>query len=352
MLIAYLSYKDQFATRAGALIDKGIEFRMLRLHAQRLADIMLAEPEDGPLHEEVPAGAWADAPAPASLPPLTALAGAGIEVENLSFRHAQGEPWLLKDCSFRIEPGESVAIVGPSGCGKSTLLKLMLGLLAPAAGSIRIGGHLMQPASAARVRGLTGCVMQDDRLFAGSIGENISFFDPGFQPDRIEQAVRLAAIHDEIMAMSMNYHSLRTCSRPVRGGEKRTRAVCGVANPRRATRPVCGLRLAAHPDPPFCPSRPNHEQVLAGDMGSALSGGQRQRLMLARALYRQPQFLFLDEATSHLDVAYERQVSEAVSRLPVTRVIVAHRPETIASASRVLVMQGGRLQEATRQEAP
>ena len=221
MLIAYLSYKDQFATRAGALIDKGIEFRMLRLHAQRLADIMLAEPEDGPLHEEVPAGAWADAPAPASLPPLTALAGAGIEVENLSFRHAQGEPWLLKDCSFRIEPGESVAIVGPSGCGKSTLLKLLLGLLAPAAGSIRIGGHLMQPASAARVRGLTGCVMQDDRLFAGSIGENISFFDPGFQPDRIEQAARLAAIHDEIMAMPMNYHSLRTCSRPVRGGEKR-----------------------------------------------------------------------------------------------------------------------------------
>jgi colicin V secretion ABC transporter ATP-binding protein len=112
------------------------------------------------------------------------------------------------------------------------------------------------------------------------------------------------------------------------------------------------LRLAVHPDPPFCPSRPNHEQVLAGDMGSALSGGQRQRLMLARALYRQPQFLFLDEATSHLDVACERQVSEAVSRLPVTRVIVAHRPETIASASRVLVMQGGRLQEATRQEAP
>ena len=87
-------------------------------------------------------------------------------------------------------------------------------------------------------------------------------------------------------------------------------------------------------------------------MGSALSGGQRQRLMLARALYRRPQFLFLDEATSHLDVACERQVSEAVSRLPVTRVIVAHRPETIASASRVLVMQGGRLQEATRQEAP
>ena len=221
MLIAYLSYKDQFATRAGALIDKGIEFRMLRLHAQRLADIMLAEPEDGPLHEEVPAGAWADAPAPASLPPLTALAGAGIEVENLSFRHAQGEPWLLKDCSFRIGPGESVAIVGPSGCGKSTLLKLLLGLLSPTAGSIRIGGHLMQPASAARVRGLTGCVMQDDRLFAGSIGENIRFFDPGFQPDRIEQAARLAAIHDEIMAMPMNYHSLRTCSRPVRGGEKR-----------------------------------------------------------------------------------------------------------------------------------
>ena len=280
MLIAYLAYKDQFAGRAAGLIDKWVEFRMLRLHGERLADIVLTPPEDAPGLSEV-------------APPENVR----IEVENLGFRYAEGEPWVIKDCSFTIEPGESVAIIGASGCGKTTLVKLMLGLLVPTEGTIRVGGQDLRKAGPATVRAIAGAVMQDDQLFAGSIADNIAFFDPQHDPARIEQAARLAAVHAEVAAMPMGYHSL------------------------------------------------------IGDMGSSLSGGQKQRLLLARALYRQPKLLFLDEATSHLDVANERLVNEAVKGLDLTKVIVAHRPETIASADRVLVMECGRVVQALRPQA-
>ena len=280
MLIAYLAYKDQFAARMGGLIDKWIEFRMLRLHGERLADIVLTPPEADHGAFEVP-------------PPNDTR----IEVENLSFRYADGEPWVLKDCSFKIEAGEAVAIVGASGCGKTTLVKLMLGLLTPTTGAIRIGGHDLHKTGPRNVRTMVGAVMQDDQLFAGSVADNISFFDQDYDQARIEAAATLAAVHDEIVAMPMGYHSL------------------------------------------------------IGDMGSSLSGGQKQRVILARALYRQPKLLFLDEATSHLDVLKERLVNDAVRQLALTKVIVAHRPETIASADRVLVMDGGRVVQELRPNA-
>ena len=279
MLIAFLAYKDQFAQRMAGLIDKAIEFRMLRLHGERLADIVLTPPEDAELRPELPA------PEEAS-----------IEVKNLGFRYADGEPWVLKGCSLRIEPGEAVAIVGASGCGKTTLVKLLLGLLKPGEGSIRIGGQDLHKAGPASVRRIVGAVMQDDQLFGGSLADNISFFDPHMDQARVEQAARMAAVHDEIMAMPMGYHSL------------------------------------------------------IGDMGSSLSGVQKQRVILARALYRQPKLLFLDEATSHLDVGNEQLVNAAVKQLEVTKVIVAHRPETIASADRVLVMHGGKIVQEVRPE--
>ncbi|MCC4620744.1 peptidase domain-containing ABC transporter [Xanthomonas cassavae CFBP 4642] len=281
MLVAYLAYKDQFATRVSGLIDKWIEFRMLRLHGERLADIVLAAPET-------------DHALPEASPP----AQPRIAVEGLSFRYAESEPWVLKDCSFAIEAGESVAIIGPSGCGKTTLLKLLLGLLLPTEGVIRIGGHDLHKLGPRNMRAMVGAVMQDDQLFAGSIADNISFFDPEFDLARIEAAARLAAVHDDIAAMPMGYHGL------------------------------------------------------IGDMGSSLSGGQKQRLILARALYRQPQLLILDEATSHLDVMRERLVNAAIQQLALTKVIVAHRPETIASADRVLVMEQGRIVQELRQQSP
>lgn len=280
MLIAFLAYKDQFAQRMSALIDKWIEFRMLRLHGERLADIVLTPPED--------AHGLAEAAAPGE---------ASIEVDTLCFRYADGEPWVLKDLSFRIEAGEAVAIVGASGCGKTTLVKVLLGLLKPTSGSIRIGGQDLHKLGPRNVRGIIGAVMQDDQLFGGSIADNISFFDAAYDHARVEAAARMAAVHDEIAAMPMGYHSL------------------------------------------------------IGDMGSSLSGGQKQRVILARALYRNPKLLFLDEATSHLDVANEQLVNTAVKRLNVTKVIVAHRPETIASADRVLVLHGGQIVQDVRPQA-
>jgi ATP-binding cassette subfamily B protein RaxB len=273
MLIAYLAYKDQFAGRVSGLIDKWIEFRMLRLHGERLSDIVLSEPEALP-------GDTLEQPPPCST---------RLVVEGLSFRYAEGEPAVLSDCSLVIEEGESVAIVGASGCGKTTLLKVLLGLLRPEAGKVSVGGVDIAKLGPANYRGIVGAVMQDDQLFAGSIADNITFGEEGGEADRIAEAARTAAVHDEIEAMPMGYHSL------------------------------------------------------IGDMGTSLSGGQKQRVIVARALYRRPRILFLDEATSHLDVARERMVSDAIHRLELTKVIVAHRPETIASADRVLIMAGGRI---------
>ncbi len=278
MLIAYLSYKDQFATRVAALIDKWMELRMLRLHGERLADIALTPPEERLAQAAEPE------------PPATA----GLEVCAVSFRYAEGEPPVLRHLSFRVEAGESVAIVGASGCGKTTLVKLMLGLLRPSEGRILVGGRDIGSVGLGNYRTIVGAVMQDDQLFAGSVAGNIALGSEAVDQARVEAAARLAAVHDDIAAMPMGYHSL------------------------------------------------------IGDMGTVLSGGQKQRVLLARALYRRPRILFLDEATSHLDLTRERRVNEAIAKLELTRIIVAHRPETVASADRILVMSGGRIARELR----
>ncbi len=282
MLFAFVAFKEQFAQRVSALIDKTVELRMLRLQGERLADIVLAAPEDVGL----PSPSVEHGIAPASPP--------RIEVRGMSFRYADGEPDVLRSVNFTIEPGESVAIVGPSGCGKTTLLKLMLGIHAPVAGELRVGGLPLAQVGLARWRSLVGTVMQDDALLTGSVADNICFFDDAPDLHWITECARMAAVHDEIEAMPMGYHTL------------------------------------------------------IGDMGGSLSGGQKQRLLLARALYKRPSVLLLDEATSALDVDRERIVNQQVRRLALTRVIVAHRPETIASASRVIVLGEGRVTQDLR----
>jgi ATP-binding cassette subfamily B protein RaxB len=270
MLFAFTAYGNQLGGRLSALINKFFEFRLLSLHAERLADIVLEAPEpDG--HADLPAQ---------RLP-------ARLELTGIGFRYADQEPWVIRNLSLTIEPGESLAITGPSGCGKTTLVKLILGILQPVEGEIRYGGHPLSRLGPAALRQVMGAVMQDDHLLAGSLADNICFFDP--QPDlaRIESCARAAAVHEDISAMPMGY------------------------------------------------------QTLAGDMGTTLSGGQRQRLFLARALYKQPHILVLDEATSHLDVEREQQVSGAISALNITRICIAHRPETIAMSRRVLRMENG-----------
>ena len=217
-----------------------------------------------------------------------------LELQDLRFAYAPSEPEVLSGLNLSIEPGESVAIVGPSGCGKTTLLKLMLGVHAPQAGEIRVGGVPLRQLGLRNWRDMIGTVMQDDQLFAGSIADNISFFDPMADPEWVSECARVAAVLEDIEAMPMGW------------------------------------------------------QTLIGDLGGSLSGGQRQRILLARALYKRPKVLFLDEATSALDVERERQVNQAIRGLALTRIIVAHRPETIASASRVIVLQDGRVAQDLR----
>ncbi|OBV38399.1 peptidase domain-containing ABC transporter [Janthinobacterium psychrotolerans] len=273
-LMAFNSYKGQFDSRVGSLIDKYFEVKMLQLHGERLTDIVWTEPEltKDSLLGEPEEGA----------PPL-------VEVLGLTYRYAEHEPMVLKGINLRIEPGESVAITGPSGCGKTTLLNLLLGVLAPTEGEVLVDGVSITNTGVAALRNMVGTVLQDDVLFAGSIADNICFFDP--RPDQkwIHRCAEMASISQEIAAMPMGYNTL------------------------------------------------------VGDMGTVLSGGQKQRVLLARALYKRPRILLLDEATSHLDVGREQMVNQLVESLNITRIIIAHRQETIATAKRVITIGDGRI---------
>nr|WP_302474435.1 peptidase domain-containing ABC transporter [Roseococcus sp. MDT2-1-1] len=257
MIFAFMSYKRHFIEKAVLLVEKGIEFRLLGLHLERISDIALAEPEPG--H---------DAPLDASRP----IRG-GIELRNVSFRYAETERFVLENVSLTIAAGQFVTITGPSGGGKTTLMKIMLGLLEPTSGEVLIDGVPLPVIGARAYREKVGAVMQEDQLLSGSIADNICFFEAGFDQEWITECARMAEIHDEIMAMPMAYNSL------------------------------------------------------IGDMGSSLSGGQKQRVLLARALYRRPRVLFLDEGTAHLDLERERRINVALRRLDITRISIAHRPE-------------------------
>ena len=273
MLLAFIMYKDQFLDRVSNLINKALDLQMLGLHAERLADIALTQPE----------------PRDPSVDLSGERVPVSIEVRNLRFRYSENDPWVLDGLDFRVEAGESVAIAGASGCGKTTLLKLLASLLQPTEGEILVDGQPLPRIGVERYRSRIGVVMQDDQLFAGSIADNISFFSERPDPTRIEECAKLAAVHDDILAMPMGYNTL------------------------------------------------------IGDMGTVLSGGQKQRVLIARALYHRPGILLLDEATSHLDVSREKSVNEAIVDTRVTRIIVAHRPETICSADRVIVLDHGKL---------
>lgn len=211
-----------------------------------------------------------------------------LELENMWFRYSNDDPWLLKGITLRIEGNESVAITGKSGCGKSTLLKLMQGLLVPTKGSIAFDGSLLRDVTR-QYRGLIGAVQQSEELFVGTIAENISFFDAPLDMAKVEQSAKLANIDADIKNMPMQYNTLIT------------------------------------------------------DTGLSFSGGQKQRILLARALYKEPRILFLDEATSHLDAETEEAINAVVGALKITRILAAHRRNTIDTCDRVLVLKDGLL---------
>ncbi|WP_254857214.1 peptidase domain-containing ABC transporter [Luteibacter sp. 22Crub2.1] len=275
-LMAYAAYRTTFSSRASLLLDKILDLVMLRLHFDRLEDVI-----DGTKGESV-----------AKRQEVTVFdASEGIHLNALTFRYAHGENTILRGASLSIGEGECIAFVGASGCGKTTLIKILLGTLQPTRGDVYIGGQSGDSLMSLSRLGLVAAVMQDDSLFAGSIEENIHCFDSDADLSQVTASAVAARIHDEIMAMPMGY------------------------------------------------------MTLVGDMGSTLSGGQRQRIALARALYRRPKLLILDEATSHLDVANEKLIGEAIRELRITRILVAHRPETIASADRVIEIRNGELIE-------
>ncbi|MGX5057050.1 peptidase domain-containing ABC transporter [Enterobacter asburiae] len=243
------------------------------------------------LHKERVADIALSPPESAPGSPVSPLVAPGVpatlEVEGLAFQYDALSPLLFSDFAMRIAAGESVAITGPSGQGKTTLMKIMAGLLQPTAGAVRINGIDTGPAGVENYRACIACVLQDDTLFAGSVADNISAFDEHPEVARIEDCAKRCNIHEDIQRMPMGYHTL------------------------------------------------------ISELGGSLSGGQKQRLMIARALYRQPAILFLDEATSHLDAENERQINAAIQALNITRVIIAHRPSTIASADRVVDLSVG-----------
>jgi ATP-binding cassette subfamily B protein RaxB len=270
MLVAFLAYKDQFSQRVGKCLDTIVKMGTLTVHGERIADIALSEAEQDDVGRTVGSA------------PSVISSKAGLSARGIDFRYSDAEARVIADFDLDVAPGECVAIAGPSGAGKTTLLKILAGLLRPTAGTVLIDDIPLQAVGLEAYRAQIGCVLQDDRLFAGSIAENIAGFTPSPDPERIQQVARFAAIHEEITRMPMGY------------------------------------------------------ETLVGDMGSSLSGGQVQRIVMARALYRRPRILLLDEATSHLDEENERAINEAIRRLTISRVIVAHRRSTLEMADRIV----------------
>jgi ATP-binding cassette, subfamily B, bacterial CvaB/MchF/RaxB len=282
MIFAFQAYKQQFLDAGMRLAEQGINYQIVKVHLTRIADIALS-----PLEESGPAKSNDE---PDFSQPLM--------LDRVFYRYGANEPMVLNDISLRIEPGEFLAITGPSGGGKTTLMKILMGLFDPSSGTVRLGERAVGSYRKARYRRAIGSVAQGDMLYAGSLAENIAFFDPEMDMTRVREVARMAQIDREIEAMPMGY------------------------------------------------------ETLVGDMGSVLSGGQLQRVLLARALYPDPKVLILDEGTANLDAENENRILEVLKGLSITRIAVAHRPATLLAAGRVLVVKGGILHEKPRDFQP
>jgi ATP-binding cassette subfamily B protein RaxB len=287
MLFAFMSYKGRFVSSTASLIDQWIEFKLLGVHLHRLEDILFCESETPADHK--------DKLAQASQETLNTIsndnsnAATAIRIENVSFSYHPQHASVFENASINIKAGDFVAIAGKSGCGKTSFLNCILGLLAPTSGIIKLNEQKLQPAN--RHLFNISAVMQDDQLLNGSVLDNISNFDEKIDLNRAVKAAQTACIHNDIMAMTMQY------------------------------------------------------ETLIGDMGDSLSGGQKQRIILARAIYQQPSLLVLDEATSHLDINTEALICEHLKALPITIIMVAHRPQALAAAHKIYTLSSHGLTE-------
>ncbi|HDR2504822.1 peptidase domain-containing ABC transporter [Enterobacter roggenkampii] len=266
MFIAFGVFREQFADRIWSLTNFLMKLRMMHLHNERVSDIALNVREMKKPDREI----------------INTMQPVTLETHALSYRYDEHSADVFRNLSFKVSAGESVAITGPSGAGKTTLMRVLCGLFEPLSGSVTIDGYDIQQLGLNNYRKIIGCVMQDDKLFSGSIRENICGFDDKGDKEWMEACARASYIHDVINKMPMGY------------------------------------------------------ETLIGELGEGLSGGQKQRLFIARALYRKPGILFMDEATSALDEESESYVNAAIKKLNITRIIIAHRKSTIASAERVI----------------
>jgi ATP-binding cassette subfamily B protein RaxB len=273
MFVAFLALRQTFTDRATSLITQSLQLRLLGLHLARMSDIVHAPREIDAAGEDFN---------------VVAPQGA-IELEDVWYRYSAVDRSVLRGLNLRIQPGEFVAITGPSGGGKTTLLRIVLGLSTPTEGRLLLDGLEATPGRLRAWREHVGSVRQDDRLFGGSLAENIAFFDADLDMARVVSAARAALIHDDIVEMPMQY------------------------------------------------------LTFAGDMGVALSSGQVQRVILARALYRNPKILVLDEGTANLDVEAEATLAQAIRNMPITRLVVAHRSALLGVADRVVELRDGAL---------
>lgn len=273
MFIAFNTFRSQFYDRINALINFIIQLKIINLHNERVADIALQEASSS------------TATSPLRLPhgALT------LEIQDLTYRYDNHANPIFSKLNLTIHAGESIAITGVSGSGKSTLMKVLCGLFEPSNGCVRINGIDIKQLGFEHYAERIACIMQEDKLFSGSIKENIAGFRPDIDEQWMVQCAIASHIHNDILKLPMGY------------------------------------------------------ETLIGELGEGLSGGQKQRIYIARALYRKPGILFMDEATSHLDKTSESQVNQSIQAMNITRIIIAHRETTISSADRVFVINGAEL---------
>ncbi|HHU1815793.1 TPA: colicin V export peptidase/ABC transporter CvaB [Escherichia coli] len=266
MFVEFSSFRGQFSERVASLTSFLLQLRIMSLHNERIADIALHEKEEKKPEIEIVA----------DMGPIS------LETNGLSYRYDSQSAPIFSALSLSVAPGESVAITGASGAGKTTLMKVLCGLFEPDSGRVLINGIDIRQIGINNYHRMIACVMQDDRLFSGSIRENICGFAEEMDEEWMVECARASHIHDVIMNMPMGY------------------------------------------------------ETLIGELGEGLSGGQKQRIFIARALYRKPGILFMDEATSALDSESEHFVNVAIKNMNITRVIIAHRETTLRTVDRVI----------------
>jgi ATP-binding cassette, subfamily B, bacterial CvaB/MchF/RaxB len=287
MLYAFLVYKDSFYHAAENLIDVMAKFWLNRLHLERLGDIALEAPEIKSFSSSEASET------PATLIDRVEL----LELRNVSFRYADHEPDLFASINLTLRTNENVVLIGPSGAGKTTLVKILSSLEQPNGGTVYLNGSALQMDQMPAYRRRIGMVLQSDRLFAGSVASNIAFFAEQIDREKVIATAQLCVIHDEIMAMPMGY------------------------------------------------------ETLVGDMGSALSSGQQQRILLARSLYRNPDYLFFDEGTANIDPDNEWRILQNLRTAGFGIFCVAHHPACLELADRILELKDGHLREITADKA-